>query len=136
MSILIDSLERDDLVANVDAPASPASSKTAARCSDGNGTLTPLFFSDELIDIARAKAICARCESSATCLAGALERAEPWGVWGGELLESGRIVAVKRPRGRPAVRPRPSLVIDEIGTIRALDNIDDKTEFEVAIRVA
>ena len=28
-----------------------------ARCRDGHGTLTHLFFSDELIDIARAKAI-------------------------------------------------------------------------------
>jgi hypothetical protein len=136
MSIHIDSTECDDLVAAIDPPASRPVSNASARCSDGNGTLTPLFFSDELVDIARAKAICARCESSATCLAGALERAEPWGVWGGELLESGRIVAVKRPRGRPAVRPRPTLVIDEIGTIRALDNVDDKTEFEVAIRVA
>ena len=32
--------------------------KQTARCADGNGTLTPLFFSDENIDIARAKAIC------------------------------------------------------------------------------
>ena len=35
------------------------------------------------------------------CLAGALERGEPWGVWGGELLISGAIVPRKRPRGRP-----------------------------------
>ena len=32
-----------------------ASVKQTARCADGNGTLTPLFFSDENIDIARAK---------------------------------------------------------------------------------
>jgi len=108
----------------------------SARCADGNGTLTSLFFSDELVDIARAKAICARCEISRACLAGALERSEPWGVWGGELLESGRVVSVKRPRGRPAVRPRPALVIDETGHIRALASLDDKTAFEVAIRVA
>ena len=25
-----------------------------ARCADGNGTLTPLFFSDHILDIARA----------------------------------------------------------------------------------
>jgi len=152
MSTLIDATTSDELVATIDVAiddtfnatindtfndtATPAVSNKTARCSDGNGTLTPLFFSDELVDIARAKAICARCEASATCLAGALERAEPWGVWGGELLESGRIVAVKRPRGRPAVRPRPALVIDEVGTIRTIDSIDDKTEFEVAIRVA
>ena len=84
-----------------------------ARCRDGNGTLTHLFFSDEAIDTARAKAICSKCTLSAACLEGALERAEPWGVWGGELLESGRIVVNKRPRGRPPKHPRPLVVIDE-----------------------
>jgi WhiB family transcriptional regulator, redox-sensing transcriptional regulator len=34
-------------------------------------------------------------------LAAALERAEPWGVWGGEIFERGSIVSHKRPRGRP-----------------------------------
>ncbi len=31
----------------------------------------------------------------------ALERAEPWGVWGGEILDRGSILSFKRPRGRP-----------------------------------
>jgi len=35
------------------------------------------------------------------CLAGALQRAEPAGVWGGELLLRGVVIADKRPRGRP-----------------------------------
>jgi WhiB family transcriptional regulator, redox-sensing transcriptional regulator len=87
---------------------------TFARCRDGNGTLTHLFFSDEVIDIARAKAICAKCPLQAACLEGALERAEPWGVWGGELIESGRIRLNKRPRGRPPKTPRPPLVVDEV----------------------
>ncbi len=39
----------------------------------------------------------------AECLAGALERREPWGVWGGELFVSGVVVARKRPRGRPRI---------------------------------
>lgn len=107
-----------------------------ARCGDGHGTLTPLFFSDDLVDIARAKAICSRCALSTSCLQGALDRAEPWGVWGGELLENGAIVVNKRPRGRPAVLPRPTLVIDEDRTIRSITNPDDKTEYEVVIRVA
>jgi len=107
-----------------------------ARCGDGHGTLTPLFFSDDLVDIARAKAICSRCALSTSCLQGALDRAEPWGVWGGELLENGVIVVNKRPRGRPAVLPRPTLVIDEDRTIRSIANLDDKTEYEVVIRVA
>jgi WhiB family redox-sensing transcriptional regulator len=35
------------------------------------------------------------------CLAGALGRGEPCGIWGGELLMHGAIVPFKRPRGRP-----------------------------------
>lgn len=87
------------------------------RCADGNGTLTPLFFSDDLIDIGRAKAICSKCELATSCLTEALERQEPWGVWGGELLENGRIVRNKRPCGRPPRKPRPALVIDEMGVV-------------------
>ena len=37
----------------------------------------------------------------AQCLTAALEREEPWGVWGGEIVERGCVVAQKRPRGRP-----------------------------------
>jgi hypothetical protein len=85
-----------------------------ARCRDGNGTLTHLFFSEELIDIARAKAICSKCAVSAPCLSEALEQAEPWGVWGGQLLANGRIVVNKRSRGRPPKHPRPALVVDEV----------------------
>ena len=88
-----------------------------ARCADGNGTLTPLFFSDHLLDIARAKAICAKCALRSACLSEALEREEPWGVWGGELLSGGRIVANKRPGGRPPKRPRPPVVVDELGVV-------------------
>ncbi len=85
-----------------------------ARCRDGNGTLAHLFFSEELHDIARAKAICAKCPVADRCLSEALERHEPWGVWGGQLLLNGRIVANKRPRGRPPRQPRPELVVDEV----------------------
>jgi WhiB family redox-sensing transcriptional regulator len=84
------------------------------RCADGNGTLTHLFFSDNALDTARAKAICGKCTLADDCLAGALDRAEPWGVWGGELVENGRVVAVKRPRGRPPKNPRPVMVIEEV----------------------
>jgi hypothetical protein len=85
-----------------------------ARCADGHGTLTHLFFSDVPLDTARAKAICGKCALATSCLQGALERAEPWGVWGGELIENGRVVVNKRPRGRPPKHPRPVLVIDEV----------------------
>jgi WhiB family transcriptional regulator, redox-sensing transcriptional regulator len=85
-----------------------------ARCSDGNATLVNLFFSDDEFDLARAKAICAKCGLRTACLAGALERGEAYGVWGGELLIEGVIVAVKRGRGRPPKTPRPVLVVDEV----------------------
>jgi len=93
------------------------STRPVARCADGNGTLTPLFFSDHVLDIARAKSICARCALRESCLSGALEREEPWGVWGGELLSMGRIVANKRPGGRPPKRPRPPVIVDELGVV-------------------
>jgi len=95
-------------------------SLSALRCSDGNGTLSYLFFSEEYVDIQRAKAICAKCTSARDCLQGALERLEPWGVWGGELLEMGRIVAVKKPRGRPPTKSRPVIEIDEVPIPRHL----------------
>ena len=95
-----------------------------ARCADGNGTLTPLFFSDHVLDIARAKAICARCALREACLDEALEREEPWGVWGGELLSGGRIVAHKRPGGRPPKRPRPPVIVNELGVVEAGESVD------------
>ena len=48
-----------------------------------------------------AKSLCGTCPLAVQCLAGAIERQEGWGVWGGELFEHGRIVSQKRRRGRP-----------------------------------
>ena len=31
----------------------------------------------------------------------ALDRGEPWGVWGGQLFLQGAVIPRKRPRGRP-----------------------------------
>lgn len=84
------------------------------RCADGNGTLSALFFSEELCDVRRAQAICAKCTSHAECLAGAIERQEPWGVWGGELLENGRVVRNKRARGRPPKHAAKVTVAEEV----------------------
>ena len=136
MTIIDNRISTDSDFASTSFSEAGPTVKSVARCGDGHGTLTPLFFSDELVDIARAKAICARCTLRGPCLTGALERVEPWGVWGGELLENGRIVLDKKPRGRPAVLPRPTLVIDEDRRIRALTDLADKTDFEIAIRVA
>ncbi len=60
-----------------------------------------LFFAESPQDVEQAKAMCRGCRARLACLADALERAEPWGVWGGELLMHGAIVPCKRPRGRP-----------------------------------
>lgn len=60
-----------------------------------------LFFAEAPDDLETAKALCQGCRMSEACLEGALERREPWGVWGGELLLRGTIVPRKRPRGRP-----------------------------------
>jgi len=61
-----------------------------------------LFFAVPLDDVETAKALCRECPVRAACLAGALQRREPWGVWGGELFLRGAIVPGKRPRGRPS----------------------------------
>ena len=60
-----------------------------------------LFFAEAPEDVEAAKALCQGCRARIACLEGALERREPWGVWGGELLLRGTIVPRKRPRGRP-----------------------------------
>ncbi len=60
-----------------------------------------LFFAESPEDVEQAKAMCLGCRARLACLTGALERREPWGVWGGELLMRGTIVPRKRPRGRP-----------------------------------
>jgi WhiB family transcriptional regulator, redox-sensing transcriptional regulator len=60
-----------------------------------------LWFADAPADLEVAKALCGGCPLKAECLAGAIERAEPWGVWGGEIFERGAVVPRKRPRGRP-----------------------------------
>jgi WhiB family transcriptional regulator, redox-sensing transcriptional regulator len=60
-----------------------------------------LFFAEAPVDVEAAKALCQGCKIRLACLEGALERREPWGVWGGELLLRGTVVPRKRPRGRP-----------------------------------
>ncbi len=60
-----------------------------------------LFFAEKPDDVRRAKELCGRCPLQSARLAGALQRGEPWGVWGGELFLRGVVVAGKRARGRP-----------------------------------
>ena len=60
-----------------------------------------LWFAESPVDLEVAKGYCGTCPLWAACLEGALERREPWGVWGGEIFERGNVIARKRPRGRP-----------------------------------
>jgi WhiB family transcriptional regulator, redox-sensing transcriptional regulator len=89
----------DELMDALDSASSPRWAH--AHCRDETGSATGLFFSDQIPDINRAKAICAGCPVAAPCLEGALARQEPWGVWGGHLFANGKILAQKRKRGRP-----------------------------------
>ena len=67
-----------------------------------------LWFAERTAEVERAKALCRTCPLIDGCLAGAIERAEPWGVWGGEVFVGGQVVAVKRGRGRPRKEDRPA----------------------------
>ncbi|BEP14800.1 WhiB family transcriptional regulator [Acidothermaceae bacterium B102] len=60
-----------------------------------------LFFSELPAEVERAKAMCSGCPFQPECLAGAIERSEPWGVWGGQLVLAGVVTPRKRGRGRP-----------------------------------
>ncbi|KRE35402.1 hypothetical protein ASG73_16890 [Janibacter sp. Soil728] len=60
-----------------------------------------LWFAESPADLEHAKVLYRGCPLRMMCLQGALERREPWGVWGGEILDEGRVIARKRVRGRP-----------------------------------
>jgi WhiB family transcriptional regulator, redox-sensing transcriptional regulator len=60
-----------------------------------------LWFAELESAVERAKALCGTCSQRVVCRAGALDRREPWGVWGGSLFQQGTIIARKRGPGRP-----------------------------------
>lgn len=60
-----------------------------------------LWFAELPADVEHAKALCRDCPVQQMCLDSALDRREPWGVWGGELFLQGVVIPRKRPRGRP-----------------------------------
>lgn len=60
-----------------------------------------LWFAERPDQLGRAQALCRECPIKRQCLDGALNRREPWGVWGGEIFERGRVIPFKRGRGRP-----------------------------------
>ena len=59
------------------------------------------FFADSDLEISLAKSLCGSCPMKNACLEGALDRREPCGVWGGQLIEDGVIIERKRRPGRP-----------------------------------
>lgn len=86
---------------------STASTSTAISSTATTGTPCAtadpdLWFAERPAELALAKSFCAPCPLRAACLAGALARREPWGVWGGEILLDGVVLAYKRGRGRPS----------------------------------
>lgn len=66
-----------------------------------------LWFAESPRALELAKALCTECPALRMCLAGALDRREPYGVWGGQILQQGRIVSHKRSRGRPRKHSTP-----------------------------
>lgn len=60
-----------------------------------------LWFAEEPADLEAAKTLCRQCPLQQPCLDEAVDRGEPWGVWGGEIFDRGTVIARKRPRGRP-----------------------------------
>ena len=79
-------------------PAAAPAATLGLPCHDHPADL---WFAELPAEVERAKELCQPCPLRESCLAGALERREPWGVWGGELFQAGVVIARKRPRGRP-----------------------------------
>lgn len=124
LTMLLDSYSRGNLdpQQNVHTGGVPSASVPVAPKQDVNSTygasnaafdqlldgLLPcrvedaeLWFAERASDVEQAKTLCQQCPLRAGCLQGALDRSEPWGVWGGEVFVDGRVVAAKRGRGRP-----------------------------------
>jgi WhiB family transcriptional regulator, redox-sensing transcriptional regulator len=81
-------------------PSAP-SLRVAADALPCRNVDSDLWFSESPAELELAKSLCGKCPVRLECLAGAVEREEPWGVWGGEIFERGVVVPRKRPRGRP-----------------------------------
>ena len=99
MSITQTRLNPDSLIPEFVVPVI-----TGAPCS---GLIDVFFPSPSLKAVERnalvdrAKVICSGCEHIDVCLAGAFERDEVDGVWGGELFREGRVVPAYIGPGRP-----------------------------------
>lgn len=90
-------MRRDSVPAEVLDPLAPdCPEDLPCRVQD-----SALWFGERPAELETAKEFCRSCPARLGCLAGAVERHEPYGVWGGEIFVDGVIVARKRGRGRP-----------------------------------
>lgn len=98
MSVLASDLLIPGWAEGIDAPHAPVYGE-ALPCHKVD---PEIFFSEFPETIAIAQAVCATCPLQRSCLEGALSRNEPWGVWGGAIVDKGRVIAEKRIAGRPS----------------------------------
>jgi WhiB family redox-sensing transcriptional regulator len=98
ISDLLDAGIPGTLLPDSEALPEAAAARWSIPCHESD---PEVWFADTPAGVEHAKALCGSCPLKVECLAGALDRAEPWGVWGGELFEQGVVVPRKRPRGRP-----------------------------------
>lgn len=81
--------------------AQPERARVAAPALPCRAGDPDLWFAESPTQLEQAKALCASCPIRKRCLSAAIDRREPWGVWGGEIFDQGVVIARKRPRGRP-----------------------------------
>ena len=101
------------LTALLDAGAFGAAAGDEVPCQQED---PELWFAESPDDVEFAKALCGTCPIQRACLDGALQRREPWGVWGGQLFIGGVVVPRKRPRGRPRKDATP---VEPVGVLEA-----------------
>ena len=92
--------EQSPYVAPVDDEALVVTADLAQRLACRQND-PDIWFAEDPAVLEEAKALCQGCPLQTACLSTALARREPWGVWGGEILERGVVIGRKRPRGRP-----------------------------------
>ncbi len=109
--------------ATIPLPRTDTAWEALASCAASDVVTSSWFFSDEITEIAAAQRICATCPVIEECLETALTRGEQWGVWGGQLFASGRIVTHKRRRGRPPKVARPEDQLPQIPFPERLDHL-------------
>lgn len=68
-----------------------------AACKTHDGEYLKWFFSQRVDEIIKAKRICATCPIRQECYERAVQRKEPWGIWGGAKFDNGVVVASDIP---------------------------------------